>query len=120
VAFALCKVSYSQQPFLTIYSYYGEKNRDSHSCTENISINGSDLSYSIKYTDMRGSNQRNEEKTCTLTSDQLEKIYKTINDKHPDVTDSVIINNDLHNSGYVINTTVIITLTRAGKTTRAK
>ena len=118
--FAFNKISYSQQPFLTIYYYYGEKSKDSHSTTENISIRDSTILYSVKYSGMRGSNQRNEEKTCTLTIEQLEKINKTINDKHLAATDSVIINNEAHNSGYDINTTVIITLIRSGKTTRAK
>lgn len=118
--FALSKVSYSQQPFLTVYYYYSEKGRDSHSSTENISINGSAVSYSVKYSGRRGPNEKDEVKTCTLTSDQLEKINKTIKDKHLDVTDSIIINNEAHNSGYQVNTTVIITLIRSGKTTRTK
>jgi hypothetical protein len=120
IFFAFNKISYSQQPFLTIYYYYGEKSRDSHSSTENISINGSAVSYSVKYSGRRGPNQKDEEKTCTLTNEQLEKINKTIKEKHLDVTDSVIINNGSHNSGYQVSATVIITLIRSGKTTRTK
>jgi hypothetical protein len=118
--FAFNKISYSQQPLMTIYYYYGEKSRDSHSSTENISITGSVVYYSVKYSGRRGANQKDELKTCTLTNEQLEKINKTIKDKHLDVTDSVIINNESPNSGYLVNATVIITLIRSGKTTRTK
>ena len=120
VFFTFNRISYSQQPFLTIYYYYGEKSKDSHSSTENISINGSSVSYSVKYSGRKGPDQNDEEKTCTLTNEQLEKINKTINDKHLNVTDSVIINNGSHNSGYQVSATVIISLIRSGKTTRTK
>ena len=120
VFFTFNRISYSQQPFLTIYYYYGEKSKDSHSSTENISINGSSVSYSVKYSGRKGPDQNDEEKTCTLTNEQLEKINKTIKEKHLDLTDSVIINNGSHNSGYQVSTTVIITLARAGTTTKTK
>jgi hypothetical protein len=120
VFFIFHKICYSQQPFLTIYYYYGEKSKDSHSSTENISINGNAVSYSVKYSGRRGPNQKNEEKTCTLTHEQLEKINKMIKEKHLDVTDSIIINNESHNSGYQISTNVIITLERSGTSSRAK
>jgi hypothetical protein len=120
IFFAFNKFGYSQQPSMTIYYYYSEKSRDSHSSTENISINGSAVSYSVKYSGRKGPNDKDEAKTCTLTNEQLEKINKTIKEKHLDVTDSVIINNDSHNSGYEVNATVIITLVRSGKTTRTK
>jgi hypothetical protein len=118
--FAFSKISYSQQPFLVIYYYYGEKSRDNHSSTENISINGSTVSYSVKYSGRKGPNQNDEVKTCTLTSDQLGKINKTIRDRHLDVTDSIIISNESHNSGYQLSATVIISLAKAGKTARVK
>jgi hypothetical protein len=123
VCLLLSRSSMAQQPFLTIYYYYGEKSRDSHSNTENISINGSSVLYSIKYSGRKGPAQKDEEKTCTLTSEQLEKINKTIKEKHLDVTDSVIINNDKQNptfEGGQISSTIIITLTRAGTTTITK
>ncbi len=120
VFFAFNKISYSQQPFLTIYYYYAEKSKDSHSSTENFSINGSSVLYSVKYSGRRGPDQKDEVKTCTLSNEQLEKINKTIKDKHLNVTDSVIINNGDHNSGYQVNATIIITLIRSGKTTRTK
>ena len=116
----VCKSSTAQQPFLTIYYYYGEKSKDSHSTTENVSINGNAVTYSVKYSGRRGSTQVDEVKTCTLTPEQIAKINKTINDKQLAVSDSVIINNEAHNSGFGINITVLLTLIRSGKTTRVK
>lgn len=115
----LNKSTMAQQPFLTIYYYYAEKSRDSHSTTEQISIGDSTLLYSVKYTGRKGPNQKDEVKTCKLTRDQLEKINKVINDKQLNVTDS-IISNTTGGSGFQVTTNVIITITRSGKTTLTK
>ena len=109
----------AQQPSLTIYNYYGEKGKDTHSTSENISINGSTVSYSVKYTGRRGPNQQNEEKSCTLTSEQLEKINKTISEKQLNVTDSLIITLP-EAKGTQVTSNVSITVTIAGKTTKTK
>lgn len=109
----------AQQPSLTIYNYYGEKGKDSHSTSENISINGSTVYYSVKYTGRRGPNQENEEKTCTLTSEQLEKINNTITEKRLNVTDSLIIVQP-EERGMQVTASVSISVTIAGKTTWAK
>ncbi len=109
----------AQQPSLTIYNYYAEKGKDSHSTSENISISGNTVSYSVKYTGRRGTKQENEEKTCTLTSEQLEKINNIINEKHLNVTDSVILIQE-EVKGTQVTAIVSITVTKAGKTTKTK
>lgn len=109
----------AQQPSLTIYNYYGEKGKDTHSTSENISINGSTVSYSVKYTGRRGPKQENEEKTCTLTREQLEKINKAINEKNLNVTDSVIILQE-EVKGTQVTAIVSIVVTIANKTTKTK
>jgi len=106
----------AQQPTLTIYNYYGEKGKDTHSTSENISISGSTVSYSVKYTGRRGPNQENEEKSCTLTREQLETINKTITEKNLNVTDSLIIQQEVN--GTQVTAHVSITVTIAGKTTK--
>ena len=108
----------AQQPSLIIYNYYGEKGKDSHSTSENISISGSTVSYSVKYTGRRGPDQQKEEKSCTLTREQLEKINNTITEKHLNVTDSLIIQQEV--SGTQVTAHVSITVTMAGKTTKTK
>ncbi len=110
----------AQQPYLTIYYNYGEKSKDSHSTTENILINGSVISYSVKYSGRKVPGQKDNEKSCTLSNEQLEKINKIINEKQLAVSDSVIMNNNAHNSGYEVSVSVIITLIRSGITTRVK
>ena len=109
----------AQQPSLTVYNYYGEKGRDSHSTSETISINGSTVSYSVKYTGRRAPEQESEEKTCTLTSEQLKQIYKTIIEKQLNVTDSVVILQK-ETGGTEVTAVVGITVTIAGKTTKTK
>ena len=109
----------AQQPLLTINNYYAEKGKDSHSSTENISISGSNVTYSVKYTGRKGANQQNEEKSCTLTKDQLEKINNTINERQLNVTDSLIIDKQ-EEKGTQVTANVSITVTITGKTTRTK
>lgn len=111
----------AQTPFLTIYNYYGEKGRDSHATTENISINGSTATYSVKYTGRKNATQQNEEKFCTLTIDQLEKINKAIAEKNLNKTDSIILVQEegIKDRQYA-TASVIITATKAGGVTKTK
>lgn len=61
-----------------VYYLSGEKSKDSHSTTENISVDGSSVSYSIKYKGRKGNNQQDNRKECTFTEQNIENIKKTI------------------------------------------
>lgn len=69
---------YSQNLEIKIYYLNGEKSKDSHSTTENISISGNSVSYSVKYSGRKGNNQQDNQKECTFTEQSIEDIKKTI------------------------------------------
>lgn len=116
---AACNTSYSQQPFLTIYYADSEKGKDSHSTIENISVTGTSVTYSVKYTGRRGTDQKDEIKKCTLSSGQISKIKNTISEKKLNVTDS-LIDNSLAENSYQVTTSITITVTSGNKTTKTK
>jgi len=117
--FTFSKASHSQQPFLSIYSSYSEKSKDSHSTTENISLSGTTVVYSVKYTGRRGPDQKDERKECTLSNEQVSNIRKAIRDKQLNITDSLIDNSSSNNS-YKVSTAITTTVTNGNKTTKVK
>ncbi len=119
VIFGALMLQYSvatAQTFSLSISYYtAEKSKDSHSTTESISINGTAVVYSVKYTGRRGPDQTDETKSCVFTSEQITKIQKTITSKNLNVTDSLIIN-----STAMSSVAISISMTKDGKATKIK
>lgn len=115
----LSNTSHSQQPFLAIYYSYSEKSKDSHSTTENISLSGTTVVYSVKYTGRKGPDQKDERKECTLTNEQVSNIRKAISDKQLNLTDS-LVDNSLSDNSYKVTTAITITVTSGNKTTKTK
>ncbi len=108
--FAAGKTSYSQQPFLTIYYVESEKSKDSHSTIENISLSGTTLFYTVKYSGRRGPDQKDETKNCLLSNEQISSIRKAIFDKKLNISDSLIVN-PLPDESYFASTSIAITFT---------
>jgi len=98
----------AQQFSLTISSTNSEKGRDSHSTTEFIKIEDKAASYSVKYSGRKGPNQKDEEKKCTLTTAQVNKIKALMKERHLDVTDS-LIDNSLASESYATTASITIT-----------
>lgn len=117
--FVTGKTSYSQQSAVTIYYSYSEKSKDNHSTTENFSLTDSVLSYSVKYSGRRGPDQKDENKECTLSSEQISKIDKIISEKKLNVTDS-LIDNKVPDGSYRVTTAITVTVTRGNKTSKTK
>lgn len=73
--------NYSQEFQVSINYLHGEKSKDSHSSREKFSINGYDVTYSIKYSGHRGKNQLDVEKSCVFTEQDITNIKTTITKK---------------------------------------
>lgn len=93
---------------LTISYTNSEKGRDSHSTAEFISIKDKTSFYSVTYTGRKGPDQKDEEKKCTLTTAQINKIKALMKERHLDVTDS-LIDNSLANAPYATTASITIT-----------
>ena len=117
--FAFSKASHSQKPYLSIYYPYVEKSKDSHSTTENISLSGTKVVYSVKYTGRNGPDQKDEMKECTLSNEQVSNIRKAISDKQMSITDSLIDNSSANNS-YKVTTAITTIVINGNKTTKVK
>ena len=117
--FAAGKKSYSQKPFLTIYHADSEKSKDSHSTIENISLTGTTVVYTVKYSGRRGPDQKDETKNCLLSNEQIANIRKAINDKKLNSTDSLIVK-ALPDESYLISTAITITFTDGKKISKTK
>ncbi len=78
------------QDFSVTVSYLrGEKSKDSHSSSEKISITGSSVAYSVKYSGRRGKNDVNMDKVCEFTEQNIKNIKETIIKKELNVNDSL-------------------------------
>ena len=117
--FIYSKISYSQQPSLTVYYSYSEKSRDSHSTVETFSLNGDKLSYAFKYTGSKGPNQKDESRISRLSNDQVNTINSIINKYHLNVSDSVVDNSN-SSAVPVLTTTIMITTNNGDKTSKIK
>lgn len=93
---------------LTISATNSERGRDSHSTSEFIKIEDKAASYSVTYSGRKGPNQKDEEKKCTLTTTQVNKIKALMKERHLDVTDS-LIDNSLANASYATTASITIT-----------
>jgi len=113
------KISYAQQPFLTIHYLYAEKSRDSHSTTETISISGTTANYFLKFTGRKGPEQKDETKDCTLSKEQVSTIRKAIDEKKLNVADS-LVDNSLPGGSYQVTTAITITFTNGNKNIQTK
>lgn len=83
------QISYSDDFSIDVFYQTSEKSKDSHSTTEKITVTGSAVSYSVKYTGMRSSKMQNKEISCTFTDQNIENIKATILKKNLNVTDSL-------------------------------
>lgn len=99
-------VSSAQFFSLNISYNSAEKSKDSHSTTETISISGTSVAYSVKYTGRRGGNMNDEAKACVFTSVQISKIKETLADRELNVNDSLInISTGMNSVAISISTT---------------
>ncbi len=83
-------VSYSQNLDLAISYLAGERSKDSHTTEESFVLSGTNAAYSVKYSGHRGPNQKDDSKTCDLTSKNIEEIKNFITEKGLDKSDSLI------------------------------
>ncbi len=101
---------------MTISSSYliGEKSKDSHSTSEKISINGTSVSYSVKYSGHKGKNDIDMDKSCEFTEQDLKNIRKTIETKSLNVTDSLFQENSKYKS-FEVYTNISIAISMDGQ-----
>jgi hypothetical protein len=83
------KFSYSDPLYIKIYYLNGEKSKDSHTAEEEFLLNGSNISYSVKYSGRKDKNQEDTEKNCVFTEKDLKNIISAIDEKGLRVTDSL-------------------------------
>lgn len=99
-------ISSAQSFSLNISYYSSSKSKDSYSTTESISISGTAVAYSVKYTGRRGGNANDEAKSCVLTNEQISTIKETMADRGLNVNDSLINTpNDMNTVAISISTT---------------
>ena len=96
-----------------------ERSKDSHSTTETFNLTGKNLSYTVTYSGRKGPNQKDEEKKCVLTDEQVNKISATLQEKKLNVTDSLINNLTGMEAPYTAET-ITITVTKGNKITKIR
>ena len=109
----------AQTVSLSVAYNNSEKGRDSHSTNEMFSIIGKKLSYSVTYSGRNGPDQKDEEKKCVLTDEQVNKISTTLQDKKLNADDSLIYNLPATEAPYT-SETITILVTKGKKTTKVR
>ena len=92
---------------------------DSNSTNEMFSIIGKKLSYSVTYSGRNGPDQKDEEKKCVLTDEQVNKILTTLQDKKLNADDSLIYNLPATEAPYT-SETITILVTKGKKITKVR
>lgn len=86
--FILCSISYSQDFLVAIYYLHGEKSKDSHSTEESFAITDNQVVYAVEYTGKKGNN-KDMNKICTFSEQDIKNIKQTITTKNLNVVDSL-------------------------------
>lgn len=104
----------SQDITIAVSYLNGEKSKDSHSSSEKITVSGTSVSYSIKYSGRKGKNDIDMDKTCEFTEPNITNIRKTIETKSLNVTDSLFSENSKSKS-FEVYTNISIAISMDGK-----
>ena len=113
------KKSTAQLFSLSVNYTSSEKSRDSHSTIETFSLVGQNLSYTVKYSGRKGPDQKDEEKKCVLTVEQVNKILTTLQERKLNVPDSLIGSSFNHEAPYTFET-ISIAATKGNKISKIR
>lgn len=114
LVFLNANCSNAQDMTIAVSYLKGEKSKDSHSTSEKISISGTSVSYSVKYSGRKGKNDIDMDKTCEFTEQDLKNIRKTIETKSLNVTDSLFQENSKYKS-FEVYTNISIAISMDGQ-----
>ena len=89
-----CKTG-AQTSSISISYFKSERSKDSHTSSELFSIEGKNLSSSVKFTGRGDPYPNNNNKTCILSDEDVSKIWATVSEKQLNKEDSLINNSPL-------------------------